>query len=147
MSGRKDQGIKKKRTDSGFSRREFIRLTGLAGVGAALPSCHFSEKIPPPSDYRNVIIIASGFGGAVTALRLAEAGIEAMMLEKGRRWELRPDGNTFSPYIYPDGRSRHRSIEEYPLVLGLAYRWQLNHDIGPGQRWTCYYPGLFTKTV
>lgn len=88
-----------------LSRRDFIKLAGLAGVGAVLPSCNISEEIPPPTDRRNVIIIGSGFGGAITALRLAEAGIEAMMIEKGRRWPIKPEGNTFSRYIYPDGRS------------------------------------------
>ena len=34
------------------------------------------------------IIIGSGFGGSVSALRLAEKGYSVLVLEKGRRWEL-----------------------------------------------------------
>ncbi|HVR39353.1 MAG TPA: GMC family oxidoreductase [Thermoanaerobaculia bacterium] len=34
------------------------------------------------------IIIGSGFGGAVTACRLAEKGAKVVVLERGRRWEL-----------------------------------------------------------
>ena len=34
----------------------------------------------------DVIIIGSGFGGAVTACRLAEAGARVLVLERGRRW-------------------------------------------------------------
>jgi len=41
----------------------------------------------------------------VTALRLAEQGVRVTLIEKGRRWPITPEGNTFSPYIYPDGRS------------------------------------------
>ena len=34
----------------------------------------------------DVVIIGSGFGGAVSALRLAEAGYRVLVLERGRRW-------------------------------------------------------------
>ena len=34
----------------------------------------------------DAIIIGSGFGGAVAALRLAEGGYRVLVLERGRRW-------------------------------------------------------------
>lgn len=35
----------------------------------------------------DAIVIGSGFGGAVTALRFAEAGMSVLVLERGRRWD------------------------------------------------------------
>lgn len=35
----------------------------------------------------DVIVIGSGFGGAITGCRLAEAGCRVLILERGRRWD------------------------------------------------------------
>lgn len=35
----------------------------------------------------DAIVIGSGFGGAITACRLAEAGYKVLILERGRRWD------------------------------------------------------------
>ena len=49
------------------------------------------------------LIIGSGFGGAVTALRLGETGIRTMVLEQGKRWHSA--SAPFSRTLPPDGRS------------------------------------------
>ncbi|HSD52317.1 MAG TPA: FAD-dependent oxidoreductase, partial [Candidatus Methylomirabilis sp.] len=36
----------------------------------------------------DVVVIGSGFGGAVSACRLAEAGYRVLILERGRRWQV-----------------------------------------------------------
>jgi cholesterol oxidase len=52
------------------------------------------------SDF-DAIIIGSGFGGAITACRLAEAGYTVLVLERGRRWDV-PDfpRGAADPWIY-----------------------------------------------
>ncbi len=39
------------------------------------------------SDF-DAIVIGSGFGGAITACRLAEAGYRVLVLERGRKWDV-----------------------------------------------------------
>jgi cholesterol oxidase len=56
----------------------------------------------------DVIIIGSGFGGAVTAARLAEKGYRVLVLERGRRWTTdtyprRPD----DPWIWDQRKPAH----------------------------------------
>ena len=42
----------------------------------------------------DVIIVGSGFGGSVSALRLAEKGYKVLVLEKGKRYEDKDFPNT-----------------------------------------------------
>ena len=41
---------------------------------------------PPPAEHYDWIVIGSGFGGSVSALRLAEKGYRVLVLEKGKRF-------------------------------------------------------------
>lgn len=95
------------------SRRSFLKTAGAATALATIGPFFITGKkahalplrISSTPMFRKAIVIGSGFGGSVTALRLAEQGIETLLLEKGRRWDREPGRDTFSKYIYPDGRS------------------------------------------
>src|SRR6476619_703820 len=45
----------------------------------------------------DVIVIGSGFGGAITGCRLAEAGYKVLILERGRRWSFEQNHKDFFP--------------------------------------------------
>jgi cholesterol oxidase len=65
------------------------------------------------------VVIGSGFGGSVAALRLGEAGIDTVVLERGRRWPIRTDGNTFATFEQPDGRAYWLRDRTGEAILGL----------------------------
>jgi cholesterol oxidase len=49
----------------------------------------------------DVIVIGSGFGGAITSCRLAEAGYKVLILERGRRWDKATYPRQFTdPWIW-----------------------------------------------
>ena len=91
-----------------LSRRTFDKM-GAVGAAAAATGCDPSptpmDAGTPPTDTgrepdagRDVgparmetvenLIIGSGFGGAITAHRLALAGHRSVILERGRRWTV-----------------------------------------------------------
>jgi len=53
----------------------------------------------------DVIVVGTGFGGAITACRLAEAGARVLVLERGRRWtpDTYPRGKT-DPWLFNQGK-------------------------------------------
>jgi len=51
-------------------------------------------------------VVGSGYGGGVSALRLGQAGVDTLILEKGRLWDTPDeDGKRFSKMLPPDTRA------------------------------------------
>ncbi|MFD1815182.1 GMC oxidoreductase [Rhodococcus gannanensis] len=90
-------------TSTGFSRRGVLKGAALGLGAAALGS--FAAAPTASAQGRTALVIGSGFGGAVAALRLGQAGYQTTVLERGRRWDIDPGGNTFATFDAPDGRA------------------------------------------
>lgn len=60
--------------------------------------------LPEAPQHTEAIVIGSGFGASVTALRLAQAGVATTVLERGSRWPNDPWREIFTGDDLPDGR-------------------------------------------
>jgi cholesterol oxidase len=98
---------------SDVSRRRFLKgaaATAAVGIGTAAGLARSiapasAAGLPVVNQNRRAVIVGSGFGGAVTALRLAKAGIPVLLLERGIRWPTGPNANTFARMFSPDQRA------------------------------------------
>lgn len=88
-----------------LTRRALLTGTVGAVAAAALGQPGSRAAATPDGGSPTAIVIGSGFGGAVAALRLGEAGVRTTVLERGRRWPIRADGDTFATFTSPDGRA------------------------------------------
>ncbi|GHF59230.1 cholesterol oxidase [Streptomyces mashuensis] len=71
------------------------------------------------------VVVGSGFGGAVAALRLGEAGVDTLVLERGQEWPVSPHRAVFGSQERVDGRMFwFRSMARWPGVLPVPVRPQ-----------------------
>ncbi|GGT19428.1 cholesterol oxidase [Streptomyces atratus] len=70
-----------------------------------------------------VLVIGTGYGGSVAALRLAQAGVDVHMIEMGMAWDTPgPDGKIFANTTQPDNRSYWlRTKTKQPLSNFLGF--------------------------
>ncbi len=108
----------------GLSRRTFIAGTGSI-LGAVALGGLSSTAQASISDAATVpaLVIGTGYGGCVTALRLAQAGVDVHMIEMGMAWDTPgPDGKIFVATPTPDQRSfwlRTRTKQPLSYFLGF----------------------------
>ena len=115
-----------------LSRRRFLGAAAIQAAAAAgfssasldsLAAAKAGSKITNANTPLNhlgrvpIIIIGSGYGSAVTALRLAEAGRPVIMLEMGRLWnEPAADAKIFTKTLFSDGRAMWFKDKTMPPV-------------------------------
>lgn len=86
------------------NRRRFLQNAALFSGGLAASLLN-APRLKASDEFIEAIVIGSGFGGSVAALRLGQAGINTLVLERGRRWPITSSQNTFATFRNPDGRS------------------------------------------
>src|SRR5690349_10295419 len=89
------------------SRRTLLRAAVLGAPAAVLLArASAAGAALANGDHVAALVIGSGYGGAVTALRLTQAGIATAVVEMGMAWTTAgPDGRIFSDVLNPDQRS------------------------------------------
>ncbi|MFD4876878.1 GMC oxidoreductase [Streptomyces sp. NPDC058420] len=117
-----------------------IALQTAATAGLTRIGLQSAQAVEPAAvQSAPAIVVGSGYGGAVAALRLGQAGITTLVLEMGRLWNTAgADGKVFCSTAAPDQRSMwFKTRTEAPLATFL---WLdvVNKDIG-------LYPGVLDR--
>jgi cholesterol oxidase len=87
-----------------YKRRQFLQTTASFSAGLAA-SLVYPRRTVASDNFVEAIVIGSGFGGAIAALRLGQAGVNTLIIERGKRWTVTSAQNTFATFKNPDGRA------------------------------------------
>lgn len=95
-----------RRTYLPLNRRTFVKLGAAALGSTALAACGDPAGGPAVEEVEN-LIIGSGFGGSISAYRLAMAGHSSVILERGRRWTVTTPGEDVFSHMGYSGDDRY----------------------------------------
>ena len=119
---------------SALGRRQFLGAAAATGVALAIGSGTAARAVTGSPAARpavaeteqreRAVVVGSGFGGGVTALRLGLAGVSTLVLERGIRWPTGPNSSTFCRIDNLDRRSS----------------WLTDHSLLPGMPSTTWKP-------
>lgn len=101
-----------------LGRRDLLKgAAATAALGAAWKtSAGTASAAPVVEERRRAVVIGTGFGGSIAALRLARAGVPVLMLERGIRWPAGPNKETFPHMFSPDRRASW--LTSSPVLTG-----------------------------
>ena len=87
----------------------------------------------------DAIVVGSGYGGGVSALRLGQAGVNTLILEKGRLWDAPDaDGRRFTKMLPADTRAGwFTDGDEYRVCRGHQRVAQLSEHARCTRRAHC----------
>ncbi|MCV7172516.1 GMC family oxidoreductase [Mycobacterium manitobense] len=94
-----------------LSRRRFLQagaaaVAATAGAGGAAVWLESGARPSRTRSHYPAIVVGSGYGGGVSALRLGQAGVQTLILEMGRLWDAADDdGKRFSRMLPADTRA------------------------------------------
>lgn len=122
---------------TGLSRRRFLTISAATALGAGGTGWWVSHSGQPAARRAHypAIVVGSGYGGGVSALRLGQHGVETLVLEKGRLWDTPDaDGTRFSKMLPADTRAGWFSAVPPSLVTsyqGISIDAVTQHSPSP----------------